>query len=86
MIKGQISTGFCYEIDEEKLDDMEFVEALAEANEDVLKIPSVIKAMLGAEQKKELYEHLRDESGKITITAVMKALYEIMETDVTTKN
>lgn len=86
MIKGKTSTGFCYEIDEEKIDDMEFVEALAEANDDVLKIPNAIKTMLGAEQKKKLYEHLRDESGKVPLTAVIKTLYEMMETDVKTKN
>ena len=42
--------------------------------------------LLGAEQKKALVEHLRDENGKVHTTAVMNALKEIEEAIPTVKN
>lgn len=86
MINGQTKTGFHYEIDETKLDDMEFLELLSAANDDVLQIPKVLTAMLGEKQKKELYEHLRNENGKVPFTEVGNALFEIMESNAETKN
>ena len=78
MIKGILKNGFEYEIDTESLNDMEFVEVLAEAEKNPLAFPKVCKMMLGEEQKKRLYDHLRDEKGKVPIQDVEAALTEIM--------
>lgn len=78
MISGKIKNGFKFEIDETKLDDMEFLEALAETQEDPLAFPKVCTKLLGIEQKKRLYDYLRDESGKVPIADVEGAVVEIM--------
>lgn len=78
MIKGETSCGFKFEIDENQLDDMEFLEALADMQEDVIVFPKVCKMLLGNEQKKALYNHLRDENGKVPIASVERAITEIM--------
>ena len=78
MLKGKTESGFCFEINEKDLDDMEFVEALAELEENSLKLPKVCNMLLGKEQKEKLYDHLRDENGKVPVDAVSNAIVEIM--------
>lgn len=78
MLKGKTESGFYFEIDETALDDMEFVEALADLEEDALKLPKVCNMLLGKEQKAKLYDHLRDENGKVPASAVSSAIVEIM--------
>ena len=78
MLKGKTESGFCFKINEADLDDMEFVEALAELEEDALKFPKVCDMLLGKEQKKKLYDHLRNENGKVPVNAVSNAIAEIM--------
>lgn len=78
MLKGKTESGFCFEIDETALDDMEFVEALADLEEDALKFPKVCNMLLGKDQKKKLYDHLRNENGKVPVEAVSNAIAEIM--------
>ena len=80
MVKGTLKSGFKFEIDVESLNDMEFVEALAEADKNGLAFPKVCKMMLGEEQKNRLYDHLRNEEGRVPITAVHEAIIEIMTT------
>lgn len=78
MLQGKTESGFCFEIDESALDDMEFVEALADLEEDALKLPKVCNMLLGKEQKAKLYDHLRNEDGKVPINDVSNAIVEIM--------
>ena len=78
MLKGKTKSGFCFEIDETGLDDIEFVEALADLEEDALKLPKVCNMLLGKEQKAKLYDHLRNENGKVPVTDVSNAIVEIM--------
>lgn len=85
MISGKTSTGFEFVIDEEKLNDMRFVDVLAETSENVLAFPKVIAMLLGAEQKAKLYEHL-EEDGRVPIESVQAAVAEIMEASAKTKN
>ena len=49
-------------------------------------IGDLTEKLLGAEQKKALVEHLRDENGKVHTSAVMNALKEIEEAIPTVKN
>lgn len=79
MRTGKTSTGFEFEIDEQKLDDMEFLDALAEVDENSLALSKIIKIMLGDEQRKKLYDHLRTDEGRVPIKAVSGEIAEIMK-------
>lgn len=78
MLKGKTKSGFEFEIDETRLDDMEFVEALADVEENFLKFPKVCNILLGEEQKKRLYDHLRTEDGKVPVQLMSETITEIM--------
>lgn len=78
MISGRTKSGFEFEIDPDLLDDMEFIDLLAEANDNGLLLPKVLEFILGKEQKKALYEHLRGENGKVSRSRVDEEAGEII--------
>lgn len=79
MKKGKLDNGFEYEVDEKVLDDMEMLDALAEAQgEDPLKISVVSKKLLGKEQRQRLYDHLRDEDGRVPVEVASQAIVDIL--------
>lgn len=77
MIKGKTESGFEFELDEEVVTDMEFIELAAEAAEDGSKYPAMIIKALGKDQKKRLYDHVRNERGHVPFDAVDKEFNEI---------
>ena len=74
----KLTNGFEVKVEPDELNDMYFVEALAEIETDVLALPKVMKMMLGDEQKKALYKSLEDENGRVPIEAITDAITEIM--------
>lgn len=78
MKTGTTKSGFKFSVNEEVADDMEFLEELMEAQENAVFFPKVITRLLGSEQKKELYDHLRNEEGRVPIEAVTETFAEIM--------
>ena len=76
-MKGKTSTGFEFDIEDERLDDMELVDIMAEIDENPLLMPKLCKMLLGEEQKKRLYDHLRSEDGRVPIEATTNAIQEI---------
>jgi len=78
MVKGKTGSGFEFEIDEMIADDMEFMEFLADAMDDAVKFPKVMEQLLGKEQKKRLYDHIRGESGRVSIEKSITEFTEIM--------
>lgn len=78
MLKGITESGFEFEIDEARLDDMEFVEDLALAEANTAFFPRVLNRVLGEEQKKKLYDHLREESGRVPVKKAIDSFTEIM--------
>lgn len=78
MRKGETKSGFKFEIDEEIMDDMEFIELLAAAQKNELLFPEVIEQIMGKEQKRKLYDHLRNEKGRVPVDATIKVVEEIM--------
>lgn len=78
MKTGKTKSGFHFEIDEERCNDMEFLDALAEAEEDGLQFSKVCNILLGKEQKKKLYDHLRREDGRVPIEDMRDIIIEIM--------
>ena len=80
MKKGKLANGFEYEVDEMVLDDMELLDAVAEAqDENPLKISQVITMVLGKEQKRHLYDHIRNENGRVPTAAAIDAIMELFE-------
>jgi hypothetical protein len=78
--KGTLNCGFAYEVDDEVLDDMYLVEAVAEAQgEDPLKITKVITMVLGPEQKARLYKHLENEKHRVPAEVAVTTLQELFE-------
>lgn len=78
MRSGKTESGFEFEIDETELNDMEFIELLAEAQSDALMFPKTIERLLGKEQKQKLYDHLRNDKGRVPVEAATEILVEIM--------
>jgi len=78
MRKGETKSGFKFKIDEQNLNDMEFIENLAAAQSDALMFPKVIEQLLGKDQKEKLYAHLRDKNGHVPVEATVDAITEIM--------
>jgi len=74
----KLTNGFEVKVEPDELNDMYFVEALADIESDVLALPKVMKMMLGDEQKKALYKSLEDENGRVPIEAITDAITEIM--------
>ena len=79
MLTGTTSSGFNWQIEEDALDDMELLDALSEI--DGGKLDAVSAAclhLLGKEQRAALYDHRRDEKGRVRISAVSTELGEIL--------
>lgn len=79
MRRGTTQTGFRFEIDEEDWDDMEFIELMAEAEKNPLAYPAMIERMLGKEQKDRLYDHVRNEKGRVPTEPLRKEIDDIFE-------
>lgn len=73
-----LKNGFKTEISDDVLDNMELVEAL-EGEEDALMLSNLCKLLLGEEKKKELYDYLRTEDGRVPIEGVGEAVEEIIK-------
>lgn len=77
MIRGKLESGFEYEVAEEVRDNMELLDAIVEADENPLAVSKVVKLLLGEEQRRKLYDHLRTDKGNVPILAVSNAVAEI---------
>lgn len=79
MIQGKTESGFVFQLEEDALDDMELLDTLAEMQENLLKIGTAVQMLLGEEQKKRLYDHLRNEKGRVRAEPLSKELLEIIQ-------
>ena len=77
MLRGKTESGFEFEIDEKVLDNMELLDAIAEADDNPLLMSSVVKMLLGDKQRKALYAHLRKDDGRVPVEDVGKAIADI---------
>lgn len=72
MVEGTTNSGFEFVIDGDALTDAEFLEDFVELRDgtDSLRLFRIIERMLGKDQKKKLYDHVRNDAGKVTVTAL----------------
>lgn len=78
----QITTksGFACDIDPDVLNSMELIDALAELQSgNRLAYPEVSLLILGRETRARLYDHLRNEAGRVPPDAVDRELTEILQ-------
>lgn len=81
MKKGTTKTGFAFEVDEALIDDMEFIDAYYDiANGDPTAFSLIVKKMFTPEQKAALYDHCRNEKGRVSIEKVGAEINEILLT------
>lgn len=76
MIQGKTNTGFKFEIDENQLKNYEFVELVAEVDENELLMPKLLKLLLG-NQVEALKDHIRDENGIVPIEKMVEEIKDI---------
>lgn len=79
ILKGKTPKGFAFEVDADRLDDYELFEELAEAESNPMLGPSILKKILGEEQKNRLVDFCRGENGMAKIadvTAEMSAIFQ----------
>lgn len=78
MIKGKLANGFEFEIEENTVDNMELVDALAQAqDDDPMAISKVCTLFLGKELKKKLYSYLRTQDGRVPVEQVTQSIMEM---------
>lgn len=78
MIKGTTKAGFEYEIDMANIEEMGFIEDLAEADEgNPVALVRVLNKMLGKEQKERMYECYRDKDGRVPSETIKDVIGEM---------
>ena len=86
MLEGITKSGFEFAVPDRTLNDMELLEDLAAMSSgDATKLPEVCTKILGKEQKKRLYEHVRTE-GVVPIDKVSLEITEILQSGNQGKN
>lgn len=86
IIKGQLNCGFNYEVDLAVAEDMRFLDALAEMQEDALQFSKAVKMLLGVEQRNALYAYLDEKGIRPDATVIGDILIEIMTSQTELKN
>ena len=86
MIKGKTKSGFSYELDKERLNNYELLEAIEELEENPLILSRVVNLLLGKEQTKKLKDHLRTENGIVPTEKMSEEITEIFQNQGETKN
>lgn len=83
---GTTRSGFAYTVDDDLLDDMELLDALAEIGDTVTSPSKFVVKLLGKQQRKALYDHIRDDQGKVRPEKVMEEVKDMLEGSQAGKN
>ena len=87
MISGVTKNGFAFEIMDERADNMELIDALADIDDgNLLAVSKVLTLLLGPEQKKKMYDFVRTEDGIVSAQTVSEMIVEILAAKKETKN
>ncbi|MDD7732866.1 MAG: hypothetical protein PT957_03875 [Firmicutes bacterium] len=80
MITGKTQSGFSFKIQDSSLNNFELLDYLTQADEGNIKAAvHSITILLGDEQKKKLYDHVRLKDGTVPIEKVTNELMDIMK-------
>ncbi len=75
---GTTKSGFAYNVPDSVFENMELIDALADAGgENPLAISTVCKLVFGNEQRKRLYDHLRLKDGTVPFEKVTEEIAEL---------
>mgnify|MGYP007022418454 CR=1 FL=1 len=78
-MKVTTSKGREYEIIDGALDDMELLDALIDIDAgNMIGLRNVIITLLGDDGRKKLYENNRGENGRVSASAVLEELHDIL--------
>lgn len=80
-MKGVTESGFKFNISDKALKNMELLEVMAEVDSNRLLLPKLLSMLLGDDQKKQLYDHVRDDEGYVDtdkITEEVLAMIHIL--------
>ena len=86
MITAKTNDGFEIELDENFLDDSELLEKVTTDPNEVVSTFLLRDKMLTPENKKRLYDHLRNEKGIVPMSALSAALMELVKSSQAGKN
>lgn len=76
----ELKNGFKTELEDNVMDNMELVDALAEADDtNPLAVSRIVLLILGKEKRKALYDTLRTEDGRVPVEDVSNAIREIFQ-------
>ena len=78
-MQGTTKSGFKFEVNEEAVKSMEFIDLVAELDVKPMLIGKVVKFMLGDEQKEKLYKHVRGDKKYTPAKDVDKEVNEIFD-------
>ena len=85
-MKGKLKNGFKYEVSDNIMDDMEFVEIYRATQDDPLKYIDLLEKLLGKEQKQKLYDSIRGKDGVVhvqegdyTVTDAVAEIFKALE-------
>lgn len=78
-MQGTTKSGFKFEVDEEAVKSMEFIDLVNELDEKPTMIGKVIKFILGEDQKEKLYRHVRGDKKYTLAEDVNKEVDEIFD-------
>lgn len=78
MINGKTKSGFAFSVDENAMNDMELVDVLADKEtDDAFRMSYILKRLLPADQRKKLYDHVRRDTGRVPVDAVVAEIEDI---------
>ena len=80
MIEGKTKTGFAYQLDDDAMNNMELVDAMAELDDGVhpFALSRVCLLLLGKDQRRRLYDHIRTEDGRVPPQAMGEEIADII--------
>jgi PleD family two-component response regulator len=71
-------SGFKCKLDEDALDDVELLDDLMDLDSgESISIRRIVDRLMGKEQRKKLYDHLRDKNGRVKLDAITDELTDL---------
>lgn len=78
IITGKTKSGFTYQVQKEQVENYEFIEAIAETDENASKLPKVLKMLFGKEQLEKLKDHIRTEDGFVPMAKLTEEFADVL--------